>query len=185
MDDEAQNNYRNQANNGLIYDSRNYNRFDENSVDEIDEEDRDEKYSVGNKSSSNDEDEDYQTYDSYENEQGYNNQEEHSKINVDVSKELEIFMNNVVRTPTNSPVSRGNDDKSPHRTRDLVVTIEDSTNEFLIDEAMSPSRIWHKVYDPNTGQYYYFNEKTKETQWHEPTSPSIEIRSMSPFEDEQ
>jgi hypothetical protein len=185
VDDAAQNNYRNQANNGLIYDTRNYNSFDENSEDEIDEEDRDEEYSVGKNSNSNDESEDYETYDNYEKEQEYSNQQEHSKINIDVSKELDVFMSNIVRTPTNSPLSRENDDKSPQRTRDLTVTVEDSTNEFIMDEAMSPSRIWHKVYDPNTGQYYYFNEKTKETQWHEPTSPSIEIRSMSPFEDEQ
>ena len=60
---------------------------------------------------------------------------------------------------------------------------ENSTDEFMREEVLSPSRVWHKVYDNNSGHYYYFNEKTKATQWHEPNSPSIEIRSMSPYED--
>ncbi len=195
LDDEVQNRFINPANNGIIYGNPNYNRFSENSEYETEEEGRDEEYSAGNKSSSDDEDDQIHYNYEYEQEhndqqerndqQEHNNQQEHNKNDIDVSKELEVFMSNIVRTPSNSPLSRGSDDRSPQRTRDLVVAIEDSTNEFGMDEAMSPSRIWHKVYDSNSGQYYYFNEKTKETQWHEPTSPSIEIRSMSPFEDEQ
>ena len=115
------------------------------------------------------------------------------KDQFNVSQELEDFMKTVVITPNSSPMGgialrftdRESRDANSSPQKSLAVRIEHSTNEFITDEVKSPSRIWHRVFDTNTGQNYYFNEKTKATQWHEPTSPSVEIRYMPTVIDDE
>ena len=115
------------------------------------------------------------------------------KDQFNVSQELEDFMKTVVITPNSSPMGgialrvtdRESRDANSSPQKSLAVRIEHSTNEFITDEVQSPSRIWHRVFDTNTGQNYYFNEKTKATQWHEPTSPSVEIRYMPTVIDDE
>ena len=101
------------------------------------------------------------------------------KGTLSVSQELDAFFSEIL---TPSAEKQDNEGISAQKV-ELTVNIENSTDEFIREEVLSPSRVWHKVFDNNSGQYYYFNEKTKATQWHKPNSPSIEIRSMSPYEE--
>ena len=128
-----------------------------------------------------------ETYDIYGNENenlyeyGVRNVDTHKfeKDTLSVSQELDAFFSEIL---TPSAEKQDNEGISAQKV-ELTVNIENSTDEFIREEVLSPSRVWHKVFDNNSGQYYYFNEKTKATQWHEPKSPSVEIRSMSPYEE--
>ena len=74
-----------------------------------------------------------------------------------MSQELDAFFSEILTPPTEKQEAEGiNVPKA-----ELSVNVENSTDEFIREEVLSPSRVWHKVFDDNSGQYYYFNEKLR------------------------
>ena len=101
-----------------------------------------------------------ETYDIYGNENenlyeyGVRNVDTHKfeKDTLSVSQELDAFFSEIL---TPSAEKQDNEGISAQKV-ELTVNIENSTDEFIREEVLSPSRVWLMVFVINSGQFYYF-----------------------------